>query len=541
MHRRSAVTYVGDDPDVRARVSRAVEAAWDDARAPDCRTAATDVLLEATEDTDIQPLADACGIVTTTEAATDSSIADRLAATPDNVPVIVVLETATAEEFRLALRAGADDLVSGPAPEESESNREADPLVERLLNEVEPRRDRFGSDDADRLREVLLDAGSTLMSTRSDEVDTKISWTMENVGEHADLDRIVCFLRDEEALEPAYVWCPDGCDTAPRPLDEFPDAKRLSTFENVVRSSVPPESAESSTDESDALDQAASTVHVPLVADWELVGVLAFETDAPRTWTDEEVDLYRTFADLIAYTIARNDRRLELRRRTEQLEQFSSVVSHDLRNPLNVLSGYLKMVEGEVSASTYEPMDRAVTRMETLIDNLLMLAKRGETIGETESLSVTGVAEEAWKTVRAPHATLTIADEIGQVHADPNRLRQLFENLFRNSVEHGSTNSRAEPGDAVDHGGPSVEIEIGPRTDGAGGEGMYIADDGPGVPPEIRGSVFDSGFSTADSSGIGLAIVDRVVDAHGWEVEVHNDGGAVFEVFFGAETAVTPR
>jgi len=74
------------------------------------------VLLEATEDTDLQPLADACGIVTTTEAATDISIADRLAATPKSVPVpvIVVLETATAESFRIALRVGADDVVTEP-------------------------------------------------------------------------------------------------------------------------------------------------------------------------------------------------------------------------------------------------------------------------------------------------------------------------------------------------------------------------------------------------------------------------------------------
>ena len=158
--------------------------------------------------------------------------------------------------------------------------------------------------------------------------------------------------------------------------------------------------------------------------------MLSFETDTWRVGTDEEVNLYRTFADLIAHTIARNDRRLELRRRTEQLEQFSAVVSHDLRNPLNVLSGYLDLVENEISLSTYEPMDRAVTRMEALIDNLLMLAKRGDTIGKTESTSVAGVVEEAWQAVRAPDATLTLTDEIGRVRADPTRLQQMLENQY---------------------------------------------------------------------------------------------------------------
>lgn len=527
MHRRSVVTFIGDDPGVRDRALRAIDSAWGESSVPEHRVVETDELAgTSTDEHELLPLADVCGIVATGRAVTNESVAETLAATSEDVPVIVVLEAVTTDAFRSALRVDPTDVVTQTELGDTAEDDDTDILARQLAENISPRRVQFGTEDADRLRAVLLDAGSTLMSTRTDEVDTKIAWTMENVGENAEVDRIVCYLRDDEIFDPQYAWCPDGCDTAKRSLDDFPQADRLSTFENVVHSSVQSETGDRPDDwektDTETKSEPPATVHIPLVADWELIGVLLLETDSWRTWTEDEIDLYRTFADLIAYTIARNERRLELRRRTEQLEQFSSVVSHDLRNPLNVLSGYLDLVGGDISPSTYDPMDRAITRMETLLDNLLMLAKRGETIGETESTTVCQVAEDAWTSIRAPHATLTIADEIGSVQADPLRLRQLFENLFRNAVEHA---------------GPQVDIEIGSR-DGADGVGMFISDDGPGVPADLSDSLFDSGVSTADSSGIGLAIVDRIANAHGWEVDVYNDDGAVFDISFGATTTV---
>jgi signal transduction histidine kinase len=464
-----------------------------------------------------EPLDDTCGVVVTASAATDDAVREGLAALPSNVPVIALVEDATTATIRPLLAADVDDAVEIDGAE--------DPLAERLASRAEPDRVRLGDDDVARLSEVLLDAGTTLMSTRTDEVGTKIEWTMENVGEHAELDRIVCYREEEDEFVPAYDWCPEGIDPAPRPFDDFPDPEQLSTFGNVARGSVPAEvGAEEGADA--GLAGPPATVHVPLVVDWELSGIVAFESDDCRVWTDEEVDLYRTLGDLIAHTIARNDRRAALRRQAEQLEQFSAVVSHDLRNPLNVLSGYLSLSEDELTSSRYDAMSGAVDRMETLIDDLLMLARRGETIGDTEPVPVTAVAEDAWDSVRAPNATLTIADEIGRVEADPSRLRQALENLFRN---------------AIDHGGPDVSIEIGPiAADGGGVGGMYVADDGPGIPAELVDTIFDSGVSSADSSGIGLAIVDRIVEAHEWDIDVRNDGGAVFELTFDADATRIP-
>jgi len=517
MDRRTVVAFVGDNARASERVTRAVDAAWKGPDGPTVRTFAPTELDGERDGGD--PLNGTCGVVVTAAAATDEAVTERLAALPSNVPVIALVGDATIETIRTLLAAGVDDVVAvddwTPPLDSVDGLR---PLADRFAELLEPDRVQLGSDDVSRLSEVLLDAGTTLMSTRSDEVGTKIEWTMENVGEHAELDRIVCYREDDGQFVPAYSWCPDGFDPAPRRFDDFPEPEQLSTFGNVARAAAPPSGLDdASVDTGEAGPPA--TVHVPLVVDWELSGIVAFESDDQRTWTDDEVDLYRTLGDLVAHTIARNDRRAALRRQAEQLEQFSAVVSHDLRNPLNVLSGYLSLSEDELMPSRYEAMSGAVDRMETLIDDLLMLARRGETIGETESVPIEAVAEDAWASVRSPDATLTIADEVGHVEADPGRLRQALENLFRN---------------AIDHGGRDVAIEIGPITAEDGCRGMYVADDGPGIPVELADTVFESGVSSADSSGIGLAIVDRIVEAHEWDIEARNDDGAVFELTFGA-------
>ncbi|VTT86026.1 11-domain light and oxygen sensing his kinase [Halorubrum sp. DM2] len=516
MDRRTVVAFVGDDASAGERVSRAVDAAWEGTDGPTFRA-----LAPADLDADREgegPLNATCVVVVTAAATTDGAVRDRLKRLPSNVPVIALVEDATTATIRALLSADVDDVVEvGGRDSTADGPDDVARLVECFANRADPDRVQLGDDDVARLADVLLDAGTTLMSTRTDEVDTKIEWTMENVGEHAELDRIVCYREDDGRFVPAYSWCPDGSEPEPRAFEDFPNPDQLSTFTNVARSSAAP--AFSGDGSAETGERPPATVHVPLVVDWELSGIVAFESDDCRVWTDDEVDLYRTLGDLVAHTIARNDRRVALRRQAEQLEQFSAVVSHDLRNPLNVISGYLSLSEEELSPTRYEAMNGAVDRMETLIDDLLMLARRGEAIGDTEPVPIEAIAEEAWQSVRAPDATLTIADEIGRVEADPSRLRQAFENLFRN---------------AIDHGGRDVTIEIGPLAAG-GDRGLYVADDGPGIPIELVDTVFDSGVSSADSSGIGLAIVDRIVEAHEWDIEARNDDGAVFELTFGAD------
>jgi len=249
------------------------------------------------------------------------------------------------------------------------------------------------------------------------------------------------------------------------------------------------------------------------------VGVFQAVSGEPGAFDDADVELVEL---LVAHTARTIDRiqfreRLQargerLQRQNERLEQFVSVVSHDLRNPLTVAAGELDLARADCDSDHLDAVAREHQRMETLIDDLLALAREGRPVEETEAVALGALTTRCWQHVRTTDATLEVDADV-ELRADPGRLQQLLENLFRN---------------AVDHGGPDVTITVGTLDDG-----FYVADDGPGIPEAERGRVFERGFSTMDEgTGFGLAIVEEIVDAHDWAVGVvdGDDGGARFEV-----------
>jgi PAS domain S-box-containing protein len=203
----------------------------------------------------------------------------------------------------------------------------------------------------------------------------------------------------------------------------------------------------------------------------------------------------------------------ERKQRERRLEEFASVVSHDLRSPLNVVLGQTQLAMEDPEAADLEQIFDAGKRMEALIDDLLTLARQGETVGERTAADLAAVVNDAWAATETGGTTLDNR-ATGTVRADRERLQELVENLLRNAVEHA---------------GPDVMVTVGPLGDGPG---FYVADDGPGIPPDEREAVFEHGYTTRESgTGFGLAIVERIAEAHGWSVSVTESeaGGARFE------------
>jgi len=235
--------------------------------------------------------------------------------------------------------------------------------------------------------------------------------------------------------------------------------------------------------------------------------------------------------------------RRQLEAQNERLEQFTGMVSHDLRNPLNVAQGNSEIIHELLTAAQtddgrYEPLtpdtletidtaaetlSRTLQRMESLIDDLLVLAREGQEIDELERVSLAAIGENCWAMVEGKAATFVVDDDL-TVEADPDRLQQLLENLFRNAIEHG---------------GRDVTIRIGALDTEAG---FYVEDDGPGIPADKRDNVFESGYTTnREGTGFGLSIVSEIVAAHNWRITLaeSSTGGARFEIIIDSDDANT--
>jgi PAS domain S-box-containing protein len=283
---------------------------------------------------------------------------------------------------------------------------------------------------------------------------------------------------------------------------------------------------------------------------------------------EDDIDGYAVYEDIDE----RKEREQELEAKNERLEEFARIVTHDLRNPLNVAESRLTLAQDDCESPHLDDIEDAHERIQAIVEDTLVLVRQDETVESREQVGLEAFTTRCWDGVETDSAELVVVDS-GSIRADPERLRHVFENLFRNSVEHsstsnrtqsddsvehgstgsragpddsvehsstsnrtqsddsvehGSTGSRAEPDDSVKHGGKDITVRVGTLDDG-----FFVEDDGSGIAEEIRDDLFEFGTSTnTDGTGFGLPIVEQIVEAHGWEISAteSDDGGARFEI-----------
>lgn len=215
-------------------------------------------------------------------------------------------------------------------------------------------------------------------------------------------------------------------------------------------------------------------------------------------------------------SLVQSQRRIE--QQNEQLDQFVSVISHDLQNPLMTAQGYLELAQDTGDIEHLGKVEQAHQRMAQMITELLQIARADVAVENTEPVPLATFAKQSWDPIDTAGANLMVAVEpTVTIAANPELLRRLLENLFDNAITHNE-----------------LPIQV---TVGTLGEeplsGFYVADDGDGISTADAGDLFESGYTTADNgTGLGLAIVQQVAAAHDWEIAVTEVtyGGARFEI-----------
>ncbi|MFP9193634.1 histidine kinase N-terminal 7TM domain-containing protein [Natronosalvus vescus] len=292
---------------------------------------------------------------------------------------------------------------------------------------------------------------------------------------------------------------------------------------------------------------------------------IAFERNGRRRHASVSIDPVEgdTFEPLGRVIVARDvtgikRREQQLIKQNEYLDEFAGIVSHDMQGPLMQIRVNTDLARKTEDVSRLDLVFEATDRMRHLLEDLLDLARTGHQIDDLEPVDLADLATNAWSRVWTPDAELVVETD-DTVLADPDRLQQLLENIFRNSVEHGSVDDRPQVGDrslamdqpsagdrfatgmgvdmkedgmaGSDDGDPTADgmcVRIGSLADG-----FFVEDDGTGIQPELRLRIFDRGYSTSeDGTGLGLSIVSHIAGAHGWAVCATEGahGGARFEI-----------
>ena len=274
------------------------------------------------------------------------------------------------------------------------------------------------------------------------------------------------------------------------------------------------------------------------------LGVLAVHEQRARNFTVQEVEYLELVANTLASAAQRTAARDHLSEHRDRVLRRSAELSHDLRNPLSVAQGNLRLVQEDCDDERLDAVEAAHERIGRLCESFQRLGNEEGELTDPKWVQLDDIAEEAWATVPTQGATLRAESELA-CRADPKQLRRVFENLFRNSVQHGSTNGRhAERGDGgpghdsdVHHSRTTHHDEATLPTDGtltvtidrlSEGSGFHVEDDGSGMCPTVQDDATEFGYSTdKDGSGIGLGVVDRIARNHHWETSLSegSDGG----------------
>ena len=279
--------------------------------------------------------------------------------------------------------------------------------------------------------------------------------------------------------------------------------------------------------------------------EWGAIGFDDFEQE--REWSNAEMGALKIAAGILSAAIKRqldedalqkelSERKKligELENKNSELERFTYTVSHDLKSPLVTINGFLGYLEQDAASGNMERLTRdtfrirdAVNKMQQLLNELLELSRVGRMINVYENVSFEDIVHEAMEVahgqLEANGVAVQVHPNLPFVYVDKPRVIEVLQNLLDNAAKYMG-----------DQPGPQVEIGVNDEEDGT--PIFFIKDNGIGIAPQYHERIFGL-FNKLDpkseGTGVGLALVKRIIEVHGGRIWVESDAGKGSTFFF---------
>lgn len=243
----------------------------------------------------------------------------------------------------------------------------------------------------------------------------------------------------------------------------------------------------------------------------------------------DEIGQLATAFNRMADQLEQNDEQKQefieqLEQKNMELERFTYTVSHELKSPLVTVNGFLGLLQKDIAADDRENVDRdmakisgAIDTMSHQLEDLLELSRVGRAVSPPTEFPISALCREVVQMMQGlideRGATVEIADDMPSVYADQARVREVIKNLVENGIKF-----------AADGRAPRVEIVAEPQVDRVL---CRVCDNGPGIEPRFQEKVFGL-FDRLDNSvpgtGVGLALVKRIIEIHDGNIWIESQG-----------------
>jgi signal transduction histidine kinase len=277
---------------------------------------------------------------------------------------------------------------------------------------------------------------------------------------------------------------------------------------------------------------------LPLMYQEQLIGALNLGRGIQNPFTSEDAKIAHDIANQLAlaiqhvnlYNTLQNELMVrkklisELEASNAELERFTYTVSHDLRNPLVTIKGFVGLIEKDLRENRTDKVQNdfrrianAADKMDELLSDLLELSRIGRILNPPEDVNLLKLAEDSIETLdarlRTKHVTVEISPRLPIVYGDRIRLREVLENLIDNAAKYMG-----------DQKNPLIEIGA---SEGKGHQVIFVRDNGKGIEPQHLTKIFglfEKLDQNSEGSGIGLALIKRIIETHGGKIWAESDG-----------------